>query len=104
MSNNTQFEKEQTAGVPSQGPIDLSDYTIPDSLSSGNYANYLQISHSHEEFFLDFVMATPGGVRLISRIIVSPEHMKRIEGALHNSISKYEKQFGNIEQKRERTK
>lgn len=105
MSKNQNFEKDKSSKTSAHGEkaIDLSEYSIPADLAAGKYANYMQASHAAEEFMLDFVLAAPGGVKLVSRIIVSPAHMKRIVNALQANIARYEERYGEIEQKREQS-
>ena len=66
----------------------------------GRYANLMSVSHTGEEFVLDFFSVTPPGDvprgALISRIIVSPSHFKRVVSALVDNQRKYEEQFGEI--------
>jgi len=50
----------------------------PDDLLQGRYANMMQVMHAKEEFVLDFMFAHPPMGELVSRLIVSPAHMKRI--------------------------
>ncbi|MBU1033042.1 MAG: DUF3467 domain-containing protein [Patescibacteria group bacterium] len=69
-----------------------------DDVLRGQYANMMQVSHSKEEFVLDFMLAFPPQGELVSRLIVSPAHMKRIAHALADNIKKYENQHGAIEE------
>ncbi len=71
----------------------------------GRYANLMSVSHTGEEFVLDFFAVTPssGGIArgtLVGRMITSPSHFKRIVGALMDNLTKYETQFGDIEEPR----
>jgi hypothetical protein len=69
---------------------------IPNELKGGVYANSMVISHTQEEFILDFLMiAQPDGA-LTARVIVSPGHVKRIFNALSENIKNYEEKFGTI--------
>lgn len=67
-----------------------------DESLKGFYSNMAQISHGSEEFILDFVNATPPQAQLISRIIVSPSHFKRLSMAIQDNLKKYEEKFGTI--------
>ena len=67
-----------------------------DDVLKGVYANLMQISHSREEFIMDFMLAHPPAGQFVSRVITSPGHMKRINSALQENINLYEKQFGKI--------
>ncbi len=64
----------------------------------GSYSNLVRVSNQKEEFVLDFLMAAGKSGVLSSRIIVSPNHLKRIVKTLQNSVEKYEDQFGDIEE------
>ena len=68
-----------------------------DKKLAGSYANMMQVSHTREEFVLDFVNLLPPSGQLVSRILVSPAHAKRIMVALEDNIKKYEAQFTKIE-------
>ncbi len=67
----------------------------------GRYANLMSVSHTAEEFVLDYFAVTPAGDgprgHLVSRVIVSPAHYKRIVAALSDNLRKYEEQFGEIQ-------
>jgi hypothetical protein len=69
-----------------------------DEILRGKYSNNMIASHSADEFILDWLLNSPSGVHLVSRIIVSPSHMKRIIHALKDNLDKYEKQFGSIKE------
>ncbi len=68
-------------------------------MAEGTYANLAIIAHSSSEFVVDFVRAMPGlpQANVKSRIILTPEHAKRLLFALQDNIAKYEKQFGKID-------
>ena len=67
-------------------------------VAKGNYSNLAIISHTHSEFVLDFAEMLPGfpKAEIVSRIIMTPEHSKRLLMALQDNISKYEAQNGGI--------
>ena len=67
-------------------------------IASGSYANLAIISHSRSEFVIDFASTLPGmpGPKINNRVIMSPEHTKRLLNALAENVSKYEAQFGTI--------
>ena len=68
-------------------------------IGEGNYANLTVITHSTSEFILDFVRVMPGVEKapVKSRIILTPEHAKRLLMSLNENISKYEQIFGEIQ-------
>ncbi|OGL40812.1 MAG: hypothetical protein A2042_03955 [Candidatus Schekmanbacteria bacterium GWA2_38_11] len=67
-------------------------------VSQGVYSNFAKISHTEDEFTIDFVYINPDPPfgKLQSRIITSPGHAKRFLMALEENILKYEKSFGEI--------
>jgi hypothetical protein len=67
-----------------------------DEMMRGRYSNSLIVSHSPEEFIVDWLLNSPTGTFLVSRIIVSPGNLKRIVGALTDNLEKYERQYGPI--------
>lgn len=67
-----------------------------DEMSRGRYSNNMAVSHSPEEFIIEWLLNSPSGTHLVSRIIVSPGHLKRIIGALSENMGKYESNFGSV--------
>jgi hypothetical protein len=67
-------------------------------LAQGVYSNLAVITHSPAEFVIDFIRIMPGvpKAQVKSRIILTPEHAKRLVAALHDNISKYEAVHGPI--------
>jgi hypothetical protein len=74
---------------------------LPEDIAEGIYSNLAIISHSNTEFVVDFVRMMPNvpQAKVKSRIILTPEHAKRLLGALMDNVRKYENQFGVIEEK-----
>lgn len=70
--------------------------TTGDEMSRGRFSNSMLITHSPEEFIIDWLLNSPNGTHLVSRIIVTPGHAKRIISALHDNIKKYEQKFGTV--------
>ena len=71
---------------------------ISEEVADGTYSNLAIISHSNQEFVLDFVRMMPNvpKAKVKSRIILSPSHAKRLMKALEENIKKYEAQHGPI--------
>lgn len=69
----------------------------PDT-AEGIYSNLAVISHSSSEFIVDFARIMPGVKKapVKSRIILTPEHAKRLLYALQDNMAKYEAQYGKI--------
>lgn len=67
-------------------------------IASGKYSNLALITHSKNEFILDFAAMLPGipQPEVVSRLIMNPEHAKRLLLALQDNVAKYEHQFGAI--------
>ena len=70
--------------------------SFPESLRGGVYANNMFISHTREEFILDFMVITPPAGAVTARVVTSPGHMKRMVFALTENLKKYEKRFGKV--------
>lgn len=86
--------KEEEKANNQQINVELSD-----QVAEGIYANLAMIAHSNSEFVLDFIRLMPGvpKARVKSRIIMTPDHAKRLLSALQDNVEKYEKAFGKIE-------
>jgi len=73
---------------------------LPEDIAEGVYSNLAIISHSPSEFVMDFVRIVPNvpKAKVKSRIIMTPQHAKRLLNALNENIKKYESQFGAIDE------
>ncbi len=71
---------------------------LPEDVSEGIYSNLAIISHSNSEFVVDFIRMMPNlpKAKVKSRIILTPQHAKRLMKALADNIQKYEAQNGPI--------
>jgi hypothetical protein len=67
-----------------------------DEISRGRYSNLMLVSHSPEEFILDWLLNSPNGPHLVSRIILSPGNVKRAIEALTINLKQYEDKFGAV--------
>ena len=85
--------KDNPASNANQLNIELSE-----EIAEGIYSNLAVITHSHSEFALDFIKVMPGvpKAKVKARIILTPQHAKRLMKALKDNISKYEAVNGNI--------
>jgi hypothetical protein len=85
---------EQQAGTP-QVQIKADEKEM-----LGQYSNLVMIHHNPEEFTLHFVYLFTNGThgKLVSSVIVSPGHAKRLWRAMGENISRYEAQFGTIKE------
>ncbi|MEX0771199.1 MAG: DUF3467 domain-containing protein [Balneolaceae bacterium] len=66
--------------------------------AAGTYANLVMITHSPSEFILDFIAVMPGipKAKVVKRMILTPDHAKRLAGALNENIGRYEEEHGSI--------
>ena len=71
---------------------------IGDEELKGRYSNLLRITHTREEFILDFINLVPPQGIVTARIVTSPGHLKRILQALTANLTRYEETFGVIEE------
>ena len=64
----------------------------------GTYSNLALITHSSSDVILDFACVLPGmpQPQIKSRVIMAPEHAKRLLQALQDNIANYEQAFGKI--------
>lgn len=69
---------------------------IEDDELKGRYSNLLRITHTREEFILDFINLVPPQGIVTARIVTSPGHLKRIIGALSANLERYEEAFGPV--------
>jgi hypothetical protein len=83
-----------------QGPNHKINIELSEEVAEGVYSNLAMIAHSNSEFVIDFIRLMPGvpKAKVKSRVIVTPEHAKRLLAALKDNIEKYEAAFGKINQ------
>jgi hypothetical protein len=74
------------------------DIQLKEDVAQGTYSNLAVITHSSSEFVVDFVRIMPGIPKadVKSRIILTPEHAKRLMLALQDNIRKFESLHGPI--------
>jgi hypothetical protein len=72
---------------------------LTDEVAQGNYSNLAIIAHSSSEFIIDFATVLPGlkKANVKSRVILTPEHAKRLLLSLQENITRYESNIGKIE-------
>lgn len=73
---------------------------VDENIASGVYSNFANITHSAEEYIVDFLFINPtpppGFGKVVSRVVMTPGHAKRILMALSDNIKNYEQKFGEI--------
>ena len=82
---------------PKQNQLNIE---LPEEVAEGIYSNLAIISHSNSEFVVDFVRLVPNvpKAKVKSRIILTPQHAKRLMRALVDNVKKYEALHGMIEE------
>jgi hypothetical protein len=70
--------------------------SFPEQLKGGVYCNNMVVSHTREEFIMDFMLVAPPVSTVTARVIMSPGHMKRTLAALKSNLERYEKKIGPI--------
>lgn len=90
MTNDEQNEN------PNQKKLNIE---LDEQTAQGQYSNLAIVNHSPSEFVVDFVNIMPGTPKskVQSRIILTPQHAKRLLHALGDNIAKFENQFGEIQ-------
>ncbi len=73
---------------------------LPQDVAEGTYSNLAIITHSNTEFVIDFIRIMPGmpQARVKARILLTPQHAKRLQKALTDNIAKFEASNGKIEE------
>lgn len=71
---------------------------LTEDVAEGVYSNLAIITHSTAEFVIDFIRVMPGvpKAKVKNRIVMTPQHAKRLLKALHDNISKFEAMNGEI--------
>jgi hypothetical protein len=95
-----QGDQNEKQPAPNQINIELSE-----EVAEGVYANLAMVAHSNTEFVLDFIRLMPGvpKAKVKARVIITPEHAKRLLNALSDNIQKYESTFGPIKHSEDAT-
>ncbi|MBP6313232.1 MAG: DUF3467 domain-containing protein [Flavobacteriales bacterium] len=84
-------EKDQ----PRQNQLNIE---ISEEIADGIYSNLAIITHSNSEFVLDFVRVMPGvpKAKVKCRVLLTPQHAKRLMRALADNVQKFEGVHGPI--------
>ncbi|MEX2344939.1 MAG: DUF3467 domain-containing protein, partial [Balneolaceae bacterium] len=87
---------------PKKGkPIEIE---LKEEEASGTYSNLVMITHSPSEFVFDFISMMPAvkKAKVVKRLVLTPDHAKRLANALNENIRKYEKEHGAITTRQEK--
>ncbi len=84
---------------PKKGkPIEIE---LKEDEATGTYSNLVMITHSPSEFVFDFISLMPAvpKAKVVKRLVLTPDHAKRLLNALQDNIRKYETEHGQITSK-----
>ena len=89
------FKKQTNMANQKENQLQLD---LSPEIARGVYSNFAIISHSHAEFIMDLSATLPGldKAQVVSRVILAPEHAKRLMLALQDNVMRYEKEYGPI--------
>ena len=79
---------------PEDGPLVIK---AEDDVAKGRFCNFAQVASTPDAFVVDFSFVQGTNGWLLSRILLSPQHAKRLSVALAETIAKHEERFGKIE-------
>ncbi|MCW9707378.1 DUF3467 domain-containing protein [Fodinibius salsisoli] len=87
--------EDQTKNM-NQGQMEIE---LPEEEADGTYSNLVMISHSASEFILDFISVMPGRpkAKVVKRMVLTPDHAKRLLNALSENVKRYEDEHGSID-------
>ncbi len=90
-------ENNSPDAVQQQGQLNIE---LSEEIAEGIYSNLAIITHSNSEFVVDYIKLMPGTpkARVKARIILTPQHAKRLLRALADNISKFESIHGQIKE------
>jgi len=73
---------------------------LSEEMADGEYANLAIITHSFAEFVIDFVNVMPNvpKAKVKSRIVMTPQHAKRLMRAMVDNVKRFEAQYGAIKE------
>lgn len=73
---------------------------LDETVAEGIYSNLAIINHSNTEFVLDFINIMPGvpKAKVKSRIILTPQHAKRLAHAIADNVKRFENAHGEIKE------
>lgn len=86
---------EQKKNKSKGKPIEIE---LKDDEAIGTYSNLVMITHSPSEFVFDFLSMMPAvpKAKVVKRLVMTPDHAKRLANALNENIRKYESENGTI--------
>ncbi|MCF8297281.1 MAG: DUF3467 domain-containing protein [Saprospiraceae bacterium] len=84
--------------MENKNPQNQLNIELGEDVAEGTYSNLAIITHSNSEFIIDFVRIMPGvpKAKVKSRIVLTPQHAKRLLRALQDNVAKFEAMHGSI--------
>ena len=84
--------------------MSLREIELKEEEAVGTYSNLVMITHSPSEFILDFIAVMPGvpKAKVVKRMILTPDHAKRLANALNENVSRFEEEHGAIASSKEK--
>ncbi|WP_421754541.1 DUF3467 domain-containing protein [Croceimicrobium sp.] len=91
-------EDSNKASMQAQAQEGQINVELSEEIAEGQYSNLAIINHSPSEFVVDFIRVMPGvpKAKVKSRVVLTPQHAKRLLRALGDNIARYEAQHGEI--------
>lgn len=82
-------------------PNNSQEIKITDNFAGAEYTNMAQFNHNKEEFQLVLFNLVAGSGRVVSKIVTTPSHFKRMVMAMQDNLKKYEDAFGRIDENKD---
>ena len=84
--------------MENQNPENQLNIELSEEIAEGIYSNLAIITHSPTEFVVDFIKVMPGvpKAKVKSRIVLTPQHAKRLMKALSENVQRFEQMNGKI--------
>jgi hypothetical protein len=87
-------DKDRPAAAQAPRPVKLE---IDAETAKGRFVNAAIVTHTEDAFFIDFALAYPRQpVRVLSRVVMTPQHAKALLRTLADNVSRFEKRVGEI--------
>ncbi|MEO1023054.1 MAG: DUF3467 domain-containing protein [Bacteroidota bacterium] len=89
------MSQQQNQPQGKQGQLEI-ELTAEEA--NGTYSNLVMITHSPSEFILDFIAVMPGvpKAKVVKRMVLTPDHAKRLANALGDNVKRFEEEHGPI--------
>ena len=97
MAENKNDQPNEVPEGQQQGQLNIE---LSEEVAEGIYSNLAILTHSNAEFVIDFIKVMPGApkAKVKSRILLTPQHAKRLLKALGENLSKFESVHGHIKE------